>query len=117
MASCQKHSFNMAIEHHTNCPGKFIDPKIAQNASLCILMGKLWSVFLAFNYEAALTPSWKFSQELSKDPITTYLKQKLVPTVWHWFSGGGGGVKLHKHFIIWIFGVLQSSQISLDCMG
>ena len=32
-------------------------------------------------YEAALTPSCNFSQELSKDQTTTYLKQKLVPTV------------------------------------
>ena len=51
---------------------------MAPNASLCILMGKLWSELLAFNYEAALTPSWNFSQELSKDQTTTYLKQKLV---------------------------------------
>ena len=51
---------------------------MAPNASLCILMGKLWSVLLAFNYEAALTPSWNFSQELRKDQTTTYLKQKLV---------------------------------------
>ena len=43
------------------------------NASLCILMGKLWSVLLAFNYEAALTPSRNFSQELSKDQTTTYI--------------------------------------------
>ena len=50
---------------------------MAPNASLCILMGKLWSVLLAFNYEAALTPSWNFSQELSKDQTTTYLKQKV----------------------------------------
>ena len=68
---------------------------------------------IVYIYEAALTPSCNFSQELSKDQTTTYLKQKLVPTVWHWFSGGGG-VKLCINFIIWIFGVLQSSQISSD---
>ena len=56
---------------------------------------------LAFNYEAALAPSWNFSQELSKDQTTTYLKQKLVfHVIYAWVKPGRDIVLMVFSFLL-----------------